>query len=402
MSSAPCLSSFAHRAVIPGFVAIGFGAAAPTYAMQPGELLIWFSVYGRPGMQQIADRFEKDTGVRVVVEGVTDGPQKFTQAASVSKGPDIFIFAHDRIGEWIGGGLIRPVTPSRRILADIDPLAWKAFTVNGRNWGYPLTMESASLVYNTALVKTPPRTFEELFSLDQALAKDGRKAILWDYTNTYFTWSMMAAGGAYSFKPTANGGYDVADVGVGNDGALKGATLLKRMLDEKLMPAGSGYSEMEAAMAKGKVAMMINGPWSWDNLEKAGVKYAVARIPSVDGKPSAPFIGVRGVMINRASPNKEIAAEFIENYLLTLDGLRKINAAEAIGVPASKSFYEELRADPRIAAAMESIKDGVITPNNPEMGKFWAAMKSSLSNLSEGRQSPREALDAAARRIAQP
>jgi maltose/maltodextrin transport system substrate-binding protein len=33
------------------------------------------------------------------------------------------------------------------------------------------------------------------------------------------------------------------------------------------------------------------------------------------------------------------------------------------------------------------------------MSRFWAAMKSSLTNLSEGRQTAREALDAAARRI---
>jgi len=48
---------------------------------------------------------------------------------------------------------------------------------------------------------------------------------------------------------------------------------------------------------------------------------------------------------------------------------------------------------------MDSAKDGQPTPSIPEMGRFWAAMKSSLTTLSEGRQSAREAMDAAARRI---
>ena len=48
---------------------------------------------------------------------------------------------------------------------------------------------------------------------------------------------------------------------------------------------------------------------------------------------------------------------------------------------------------------MESALDGKPTPSNPEMGRFWSAMKSGLTNLSEGRQSPAQALDAAALRV---
>ena len=50
---------------------------------------------------------------------------------------------------------------------------------------------------------------------------------------------------------------------------------------------------------------------------------------------------------------------------------------------------------------MASARDGQPTPNNPEMGRFWTATKTSLTNLTEGRQTPQQALDAAARRILQ-
>jgi hypothetical protein len=42
-----------------------------------------------------------------------------------------------------------------------------------------------------------------------------------------------------------------------------------------------------------------------------------------------------------------------------------------------------------VAGIMASARDGVPTPSIPEMGRFWAAMKSSLTNLSEGRQTSR-------------
>jgi len=42
---------------------------------------------------------------------------------------------------------------------------------------------------------------------------------------------------------------------------------------------------MEAAFNKGDVAMMITGPWAWDNLKKSNIDFAVAPIPDVAGKP---------------------------------------------------------------------------------------------------------------------
>lgn len=368
-------------------------------AAEPGKLLIWFSVDGTKGLQKVADEFTKQTGVTVVVEAPEDGPGKFQQAAAAGKGPDIWIWAHDRIGEWIAGGLIQPVTPSKKLQSDIDPLAWKAFTVGGRTWGYPYAIEAVSLVYNKALVKTPPKTFEEVMALDKQLSAQGKKAILWDYTNTYFTWPLIAANGGYAFKLKPDGTYDASDTGVNNAGALKGVELLNKLLREKYMPEGSGYAEMEGAMAQGQVAMMINGPWSWDNLRKAKIDFGVAKIPMVNGKKAAPFVGVKGVMINKSSPNKELAVEFIENHMLTAKGLKTINEAEPIGAPASGAFFATLKADPNIAATMASAQDGAPMPNNPEMGRFWSAMVSALGNVMEARQTPKEAMDAAAKRI---
>jgi maltose/maltodextrin transport system substrate-binding protein len=374
-------------------------AQAPAQAAEPGKLLIWYSVDGAKGMQKIGEEFTKKTGVQVTVEAPEDGPGKFQQAAAAGKGPDIWIWAHDRIGEWIAGGLIQPLTPSKKVQAAIDPLAWKAFTTGGKTWGYPYAVEAVALVYNKAMVKTPPKTFEEVMALDKTLSAQGKKAILWDYTNTYFTWPLLAANGGYAFKLNADGSYDATDTGVNNAGAVKGVELLNKLLREKYMPEGSGYAEMEGGMAQGKVAMMINGPWSWDNLRKAKIDFGVAKIPMVGGKAASPFVGVKGAMVNKASPNKDLAVEFIENYMLTNKGLKTLNEAEALGAPADKAYFAELKSDPNIAATMASAQDGHPMPNNPEMGRFWSAMVSSLGNVMEARQSPKDAMDAAAKRI---
>ena len=376
-------------------LANGWAAAA-----EPGKLLIWISGdKGYNGIAKIGEEFTKKTGVQVTVEHPEDAPGKFQQAAAAGKGPDIWIWPHDRIGEWIAGGLLQTVTPGKKVQADIDSLAWKAFTVGGKTWGYPLSIEAVSLVYNKALVPTPPKSFEEVIALDKKLSASGKKAILWDYNNTYFTWPLLAANGGYVFKLNADGTYDAGDTGVNNAGSLKGAELLAKMVKDGVMTKGAGYAEMEAGMAQGKVAMMINGPWSWDNLKKANIDFGVAKIPTVGGKKAAPFVGVLGAMISKASPNRDVAVEFIENHMLSVQGLKQINDDVPLGTPASKALFAELKSNPNIQATMASAQDGSPMPNNPEMGRFWASMQSALQNMTEGRQSPKEALDAAAKRI---
>jgi maltose/maltodextrin transport system substrate-binding protein len=380
------------------------GGAVRAHGKRP-PLVAWFTVEGAKAMRRLGEDFRRETGVEVVVETPDDGPAKFQQAAAAGKGPDIYVYAHDRIGEWIAGGLIHAVTPNRVLREDIDPLGWQGFSSRGRLWGYPLAVEAITLVYNKALVAKPPRSFDEVIALDEQLKPQGRRAILWDYTNTYFTWPLLAANGGYPFKLRDDGTADPHETGVNHPGAVRGAHLLDRLIREGRMPAGSGYPEMEAAMAQGRVAMMINGPWSWVNLQRVGMDFGVARIPAVGARAAVPFVGVKGLMINRATRQRELAVEFIEHHLLSPGGLRLLNQAEPLGAPASRAFFAELtaeqRAGGRIAAIMASARDGSPTPQNPEMGRFWAAMKTALTNLTEGRQTPQQALDTAARRILQ-
>lgn len=382
--------------------AVSLLAAAPAHA-DKGTLTVWINgdkAYN--GLAEVGKKFTKATGITVVVEHPQDAPAKFQQAAASGKGPDIMIWAHDRAGEWVAAGLVEPVSPKQKFKDQFENVGWDAFTFGGKVYGYPLSVEAIGLIYNKALVKDPPKTFEELFALDKTLQKNGKHAILWDYNNTYFTFPLLAANGGYPFGRNAKGDYVATDIGVNNAGAVQGAEMVAKLIAEGVMPKGANYSTMEAAMNKGDLGMMISGAWAWANLKKAKIDFGVAPIPSIGGKPSKAFIGVQGAMINRASANKPLAVEFIENYVLTADGLKTMDADVSLGVTPHKEFYKGRAADPLIAATMANVKTGVLMPSLPEMSKFWGAMESALGNLSQGRQKPKEALDAAAARIKAP
>jgi maltose/maltodextrin transport system substrate-binding protein len=377
--------------------AAGLGAPWAHGARAP--IVVWHTPEGARALRESSVAFTRDTGVPVVVETPDEGPVKFQQAAAAGKGPDLYVYAHDRIGEWIGGGLLHSVSPNRAMLQDIDPLAWRGYTHKGRLWGYPMSVEAITLIYNKALIYRAPQTWEEVFEIDRRLQRQGRRAILWDYTNSYFTFALLAAHGGYAFGRRADGSIDPQDVGVATPGALRGARVVERLVREGVMPPGSGYPEMEAAMAAGRVAMTINGPWAWVNLRRAGIDFGVAQLPLLEGKPCVPFVGVKGIMVNRATRQRELCAELVEHHILSAQGVRRLNAAEPLGATASREVFRELSADARIRVIMDSAQDGIPTPNNPEMGRFWSAMKTALTNVSEGRQEARAALEAAARRM---
>lgn len=375
-----------------------YGAAAN--AAEPLKLLVWINPdKGYNGLQKVGDAYTRDTGVQVLVEHPDDAPSKFQAAAGAGKGPDIFCWPHDRAGEWAKSGLIVPVKPRQALRDQIEDSAWKAFDYQGKTWGYPLSIEAIGLIWNKALIKEAPTTWEQVIALDKDLAVHGKKAILWDYNKSFFTWPLLAGSGGTIFAKKADGSLDTDSVGVNAPGAVQAATMLQGLIRSGVLPKGAGYSEMEGAFNRGEIAMMISGPWAWDNVKKSHIDFGVAPLPAVNGHAAKPFVGVLGCMIAAPSRNKDLARDFLEHYVLALDGLRTINAHVPLGTPANKAYFAELKSDPHIAATMDNARRGEPVPNIPEVGKFWTAMDAALEAVTNMRQSPQDALDGARARI---
>lgn len=374
--------------------------AASATGNQKTSLLIWINGdKGYKGIAKVGEDFTRRTGIKVVVEHPDDAPAKFQQIAASGKGPDIWIWPHDRIGEWIDKGLISPIKPGRAMRNANHPLGWAAFSVGAKTWGYPISLEAIALIYNKDLLPVPPKTFEEIPELDKKLMAQGKKAIAWDYTNTYYTWPMLAAGGGYAFGHWDSGHYDKTNTGVNNAGSVTGVNTLMNLINIDVLPKTSSYTGMEKGFHDGKIAMMISGPWAWDNARKAKINFGVAVIPSVAGKASSPYVGVLGAMIVKASPNKIQATDFLENHLLTLEGLKTVNADVPLGVPANREYFEQLRNNLPILETMASVSNGTPMPNNPEMSVFWSSMKTALESITQGKATVKDGLDTAAKKI---
>ena len=368
------------------------------FAWTNGELLIWMDNQRGRALGPIAQKFQSDLGLKVTIETPEKITDTFPIAAQAGKGPDVVIWAHDKVGEWADAGLISQIDMPPKYVDKFFPKAWEALMHAGENWGYPIALETVTLIYNKALLDgPPPLELSQLAAVDQEVQKNhpGVATILWDLNSAYYTWGMLASGGGFVFGKKGTD-YDLRNVGIATPGAIEALNQLVGLIQQGILPKVCAYSETEDLMGKGRLAMMISGPWAWSNLIQKGIDFGLSPVPGVNGQVGRPFVGVSVAYLNRSSPNQDLAREFIERYLLTDEGLIAMNSAKPVGVPALLSVYEKLSEnDVHLRQLKTCVDYGEVMPNVPQMGQFFSALSAALQLAAGGRLSPIEALQQA-------
>src|SRR6201993_2927407 len=374
---------------------LAFAWVHPASAWVDGELSIWMDSDRMPAVQKAGQKFEHDYGIKVNVDATENIPNNFPLAVQSNKGPDIVIFAHDKLGEWADGGLVAPIPVDASYRSRFASLAWEAVQHRGQYWGYPLCFEVVGLIYNKKLGQTPPAQLSDLIELNKQLKAEHPDVmtILWDYTSPYYSWAIFRSAGAYVFGKTEKG-YDTKDIGIVTPGAIDALNQLIGLVHAGVLPKTASVAGMpKQMMAEGKLAMTLPGPWAWPALLKRGIDFGVVPVPGIGGKPGKAFIGVSVAYINRSSPNMDIARQFLENYAITDKGLGEANRLKPIGIPALNSLYETMSKNDELLREMKvCADDGEVMPNIPQMGRFWGAMGSALQLATNGQASAQAAL----------
>jgi maltose/maltodextrin transport system substrate-binding protein len=365
------------------------------FAWTNGELLVWMDNERGRALAPIVEKFTTDLGLKLTIETPEKITDSFPIAAQAGKGPDIVIWAHDKVGEWADGGLIAPLEVSDEFTNKFFPKAWQAARHQQGVWGYPIALETVTLIYNQKLLDGPPPTqLSQLASIDQNIKRKhpGVITILWDPRSAYYTWGILASGGGYVFGRKGTD-YDFKNIGITTPGVVVALSKIISLIQSGILPKSCSYSETEDFMGQGKLAMMISGPWAWSNLIQKGIDFGLGQIPGVNGKVGRPFVGVSLAYLNRSSPNQDLAKEFLEHYLLTDDGLSAMDNAKPIGIPALTSMYQKMAQNNlHLRELKASVDYGQIMPNVPQMGRFFSSLGAALQLATDGRLSARSAL----------
>jgi arabinogalactan oligomer / maltooligosaccharide transport system substrate-binding protein len=337
-------------------------------------------------LEKLADQFNKETGNVVKVQQSTADFQAEALAAQSKKYDVMYGLAHDNLGTFVKAGLMAEMPAGTINEADFNPVSIKAITMNGKKYGVPIALETYALFYNTAKVKEAPKSFEDLVKV----AKDNG-GFAYDINNFYYSFAFLSAGGGYVFKDN-NGTLDPNDIGLGNEGAIKGWEFLQKLVTEyKFMDKAIAGDIAEGMFTQGKTAFFISGPWSVGGLKKANAQFAVAPLPTLNGSPAKPFVGVQAAFVNAKSDHQQVAWAFIK-WMATRNGsLYKVgNRLPVLNTVLNSA---EITSDPVLNGFVLSSKNGIPMPNIPEVQTMWTPGGDTLKAVTAGQLTPQKAAE---------
>ena len=375
-------------------VALSFVLAAGLTSAQGITVWSHFGGTDLKWLQGEAASFEAAFGVPVTITRIqlSELKQKMLLAAPQGEGPDLVApIPHDQMGELAAGGVLADMSSfaTDDYLSDLSEQARLAFTYNGRLFGLPLYSEGPALITNTNLVPEAemPATYEDMIAKAQELTSGDTYGFLYDDKNFYFSYNWIHSNGGYVFERDAEGTLDPSNIGLANEGAIKGVEQIKALQNEYgLIPAGTDSSVIEGLFNEGAAAMVYNGPWAIANAVAAGVPVAVSPIPPMaDGTTWKGFIGVQGILLNQFSTNQADAANFAK-WITRPDAQVEL-AQMSTRVPTSAEAAEAVADDPVLSGFISAFAEAEPMPNIPEMGDVWAPMGDALTVLLENADS---------------
>ena len=125
--------------------------------------------------------FEKKTGLTESLKLVGNDP---------SSAPDMYLFAHDKLGVYAEMGILSPITDfiSKEELSDYIPLTLSSATYKGEIYQLPLYFETLLFVYNKKYMNDEevPKTTEELYEYMVAKTKYGHYGFVEQHSTPYY------------------------------------------------------------------------------------------------------------------------------------------------------------------------------------------------------------------------
>jgi len=383
---------------------VGFGMIAGAGFAQ--DLTVWTTFDG-----PTLDYLQRDVGiftstfgvdVEVVQLGINEIKQRMLDPEQQDQAGDVIVgVPHDEVFSLAVGGVLADLgsVATEGYLADLGERSRLAFTYDGRLIGMPLFVEGPALLYNRDLVAQLPDSYEAFVQLSRTLTTSDTFGFLYDIDNFYFAYSWLSTFGGYVFGRT-DGTLDPTDVGLANEGAVRGGEELQALrFEHDIVPAGIGYEVANDLFVDGVLAMFYTGPWAVGPAREAGIDVAVAPIPPLaDGTRWSGFMSVQGVLVSELSEHGSDAVN-LAKWLSRSDSQLGYALLEE-RVPASRAALSEVADDSIVAGFGQALLTYEPLPNVPEMGRVWGPMATALDVITERADADVEAaLDRAVREI---
>lgn len=347
----------------------------------PNRLVIWhdkedavieaLSVYLEEALPGVEVVFEKKTSLTDSLKLVGNDP---------NSAPDLFIFAHDKIGVFAEMGILSPISGllDEGVLEDYLDMTLEAASYKGTLYQLPLYFETLMFMYNRRYMQDEevPATTEELLAYMQANTGRGRYGFVEQHSTAYYSVAWIHGFGGSIIDSTGEP-FPEPD-------AVKDA-LCYHLKFVELMPGETEYATVNTLFLEGKADATIGGPWMVPSARAAEIDLGIAPMPVVDasGMALAPYSGVQGIHVLKfAAENKPEAVRAL--FAALTDPQVGVSLALASGcAPVNSKCYEDpaVADDALVQAMRETAQIAVPMPNIPEMDVMWTVTSNLLTDV---------------------
>lgn len=313
-------------------------------------------------MQRVVDRFNaSQTGITVHFTSISGIGRKLLTATAGGNPPDVAGIWSSLLPSYAEHGALTPLDEyCARVgiqAGQYVPIVWKVCQYEGHTWGLPTTPGSTALIWNKDLFRRagldaerPPRTMAELDEYAERLTQYDAQSNLvhlgflptepgwWNFAWIYYF-------GGRVWDETNRITYDSA-AGRAMFEWIAGYTRRYGLKALQQFSAGFGnFASPQNAFLAGKVAMVIQGVWMHNFIEKyaPGMEWGAAPFPAVDGvEPPVVYTEADVLVIPRGAPHPEAAFEFIQ-FVQTQPVMEELCLGQLKASPlssASPAFFQ--------------------------------------------------------------
>lgn len=297
--------------------------------------------------------------------------------------PDMYIFAHDKIGLFAEIGILEPITEFIDIatIEGLVDLTVDAATYKDEMYQLPLYYETLLFMYNRDRLtdEEVPTTTDDLLTYMEENTDSRRYAFVEQHSNAYYS-----AGWINGF-----GGTILNDDGTpGLDSEETRNALEYHLQFIQYMPQGQAeYATINTLFYEKKANSIIAGPWIVPEARDRGIDLGFASMPIINetGTPISPYAGIQGIHVLQVAVQNDEMKENITNVLSVLSSTEVgVQLALASGVaPANENAYldERVTEDELVMAMRDAAESSVPMPNLPEMDIMWLTASNMLVEI---------------------
>lgn len=348
---------------------------------EPVEITIWHDKEESVAavLQAELDKLAPEVVVTLIKkEGLTDTLKLVGNDPKAA--PDMYFFAHDKIGIYAEMGILAPITDfiPKDTYDNYIAATVSAATYKGEIYQLPLYYETLLFMYNKQLMKEEdiPATTEELYNYMAEHRSGDKYGFVEQHSTAYYSVPWLHGFGGYIINNQGEIGLDLPE-------SIRALTYHKKFVD--LMPGESDYNTVNILFFQGMADSIIGGPWLVPSARTRGIDLGFAPVPVVDetGLPLAPYMGTQGLHVLKVAAEKK--ADAITKILTQLTnkdiGIAMANASGC--APANKLCYEDesVKQDEMVMMMKTIAENAIPMPNIPEMDIMWTVTGNMLTAI---------------------